>query len=1615
MDRFINTLAEADIGSDTAIASDTTVATDAASATVVGTDSADIFKYTGGQLTINDYQEGDSIQFNSDTTYVSSTVDSTSKDITLTTDRGKVVLVNAATYSNKGVLTGKKVTVIDGSGNKVTRLFGTSTITLTTADDSTINLNNFGYADVTLVDASGRKATAPVNITAQNRVASVLTDTTLTVTLKGSAGNDTFSGGTGNSVIITGNGNDTVTYTGGSDTITDYTAGKDVIQLGSGVTFASSSVDTVSKDVIINTNKGTFTISKIATVNKTGAVTGGKKVTLVDAAGNKATRIFGMTTLSIGTADSDTIDLNSNLLKDVTVADASSRAAKYPVYIIGNSYKAANTSETSLVNTIKGGKGDDTLKGGAGNDTLTGGNGNDIFFYTGGDDVITDYTISKTAGDTIKLVNGIDTLKALNGYQIVDKDVVIPFSDSDSLTILKGKDKLITFIGGNSDTKIDALSFTYTDPSIKLIDSTVTSYNFEADNLTAEQKKKITLIDASKHTAKVPIHIVGSADTSRVVTIKSGKGADTIDGNTGNNFLTGGSGKDVFIYSGGNDTITDYTAGQDTISIVDSDINIVGASISSMANTDVVFTFQKAGTRIGTLTVQNAIKKGTTAQKLTINNHGVAMTQVYGQSKLTVANTDGATINTASNTNAGVVEIVDAAKRNAKNPIYMIGNTLDNSLKGGAGDDTIVVSSGYNTLTGGKGSDLFVLDFSNGNNFTTITDYSTAKNNTDTIQIAGGSYSTYIIEGNNVIFGFGSGSSLNVTNGNNAFINFVDSAGSSTAMARVYYDAKNRIFTSSSDDATIPKYDARDTSVDPDRIFNETIDAGKRTSKNPIYILGNGNDNYIKGGAGADTLDDGNATSTGTTTVKVTDNTLTGGKGKDTFVYHGGNAVITDYAAGQDVINIARNDYTTYHISGSDVVFYFSDTTNSLTVKNTKGKKITTNINNKGDTTDTYNDYEETVISANADSIVSGLSSDLTTFVSFDASKRTAKKPIFITGNTKNNVIKGGAGDDTLTGSSTGSGTTVIKTNDTLTGGKGKDTFIYTGGNVVITDYTAGQDTIQIAGVSYSSYQVKDKDVVLSFGANTLTVSNGKDKSIDFATVAGAVAPTIATFNDYSEKIFTKSDNASYVADSDVVTISAAKMSAAMTITGNAKDNVITGGSKADDIDGLSGNNFINGGKGNDTLRGGKGNNTLTGGAGKDVFIIAADSNNTITDYTAGQDIISLESGVNVTAVTLSPGGSDYIFTVGSAANASSTLRIVNGIKKGTPQKITFETFDGKSTSQVYGQKALSIANTDGDTIDLNNNVNSSVRSVDASKRSKTGIYINGNANSFGNTLIGGSKADTIYAYETKSTINGGKGDDEIAAGIHGSSISGGAGNDDILVLGGNNNILGGDGNDTIYLETSDGANYIEGGKGNDDIILTMRSPTGEEDKGNTIVGGAGNDNITLNGSGCNIIKYTTGDGNDEINYYLNGDIIQLGSSKTAVTNATFDGNDYTFTIGKGQIKVTNVSSGTTVSIADYNGKVTKYTDATKTSAFIERNYIEDSWFTTVDSYSGVTDSYDLIGKFDDLGIVSGDYKGVSLLESDYQTDDKLLGVDIKGSGGLIENNIGKGQGARVK
>ena len=70
----------------------------------------------------------------------------------------------------------------------------------------------------------------------------------------------------------------------------------------------------------------------------------------------------------------------------------------------------------------------------------------------------------------------------------------------------------------------------------------------------------------------------------------------------------------------------------------------------------------------------------------------------------------------------------------------------------------------------------------------------------------------------------------------------------------------------------------------------------------------------------------------------------------------------------------------------------------------------------------------------------------------------------------------------------------------------------------------------------------------------------------------------------------------------------------------------LTGGAGSDDLDGSSGQ---------DTLVGGAEDDFLTGGADADQFVFnLGDGNDTVEDFTVGEDILVLNDGMTITNVT---------------------------------------------------------------------------------------------------------------------------------------------------------------------------------------------------------------------------------------------------------------------------------------------------------------------------------------------------------------------------------------------
>ena len=309
---------------------------------------------------------------------------------------------------------------------------------------------------------------------------------------------------------------------------------------------------------------------------------------------------------------------------------------------------------------------------------------------------------------------------------------------------------------------------------------------------------------------------------------------------------------------------------------------------------------------------------------------------------------------------------------------------------------------------------------------------------------------------------------------------------------------------------------------------------------------------------------------------------------------------------------------------------------------------------------------KKTVLTVAADYSESSL--DLADFESTvkNVNAKALKKAIKITGNALNNSIVSGAGNDYLLG---GKGNDTLnggKGSDTLKGGAGNDIFIYTAGKDVISDYAAG-DKISL-GAAISKTTLNGSDVVFTIGSGTLTVKNGKDKTLTLINSKGKESTTVVS----GAKTLTINNKTTspVTLAADVGTADASKRTTDAKIVGNKFNNVILGGSKKDIIYGEGGNDSILGNAGNDALYGGLGSDTLKGGKGNDTLIGGAGNDSLWGD--AGSDVFIYHAGE----------GNDVIF--GFDKNDTLTLDSMDFTASHKSGIVTFKFEEGSVTLKDF-------------------------------------------------------------------------------------------------------------------------------------------------------------------------------------------------------------------------------------------------------------------------------------------------------------------------------------------
>lgn len=464
----------------------------------------------------------------------------------------------------------------------------------------------------------------------------------------------------------------------------------------------------------------------------------------------------------------------------------------------------AGTLGAGSQSVLRGDFGDDTiiagaqafssiLDGGEGNDSLRGNNQNDLIQGAGGDDTIQ----GLDGNDTIHDADGNDSIDAGGGNDTVD------VSGNGQNTIFggDGQDFIVTVFNGNANT-IDGGN----------ANDTVVS-GFAADS------------------------ILGGAGDDQ---LDAGGGANTVSGGAGNDRLVAGSGNDILAGDDGNDAI-DGGAGSNTITGgLGNDVLIAGFGNDSLdggADND----------RIEAGDGNNTIRGGSGNDNIFA---GFGADSIQGD--------DGNDIVYAG----GGADTVLGGSGNDN----LHGGDSGDRLDGGAGSDRITGDGGGDTILGSLGS-----DFLDGSGDTDTLDYSQLGAGTSVViglqfgfnrvvkRDASGTIGTDTVQGfenfigtagHDRFLGWGQDDTFFSTAGNDTYLGNegsdtvrFDVAGAGSVLVNLLAGFAN--------DGLGGTDRFRKTSATNSDIENITTGGGADT------IIGDGDNNAIRGGLGADSLDGG--------------------------------------------------------------------------------------------------------------------------------------------------------------------------------------------------------------------------------------------------------------------------------------------------------------------------------------------------------------------------------------------------------------------------------------------------------------------------------------------------------------------------------------------------------------------------------------------------------------------------------------------------------------------------------------------------------------------------------------------------------------------------------------
>jgi Ca2+-binding RTX toxin-like protein len=1337
-------------------------------------------------------------------------------------------------------------------------------------------------------------------------------------------GNDLLDGGLGNDLLEGGTGNDTYAYTQGFDTIVDR-GGVDLLRLSANFAVA----DLAFQVSPANGRDAEIYARGVMIIRIEGFLLPGQAVEQLLLADGTLLDLPELVEGRRGTAAADTLDGDTNAfvkadrLLGLAGDDSLSGLAGADVLEggDGNDTLAGGAAEDMLL----GGAGDDRLDGGAGGDSLAGGLGNDTYLVTAGDTIAeaggTDLVQFRAGlrGDPVfwRVVNQADLFIELGTDRVVIRDhfasggaaqveqVLFPSlgdvaprlvasqaielrgtAQADYLTRdaevgilrglggddqLRGRAAADTLDGGTGDDTL----FGGAGGDVYLLgpgDDVIADGGLAADD--ADVLLAPTGFGAASFTlARLPdgdlllrwaegsLRIDGAFTTqgavgrlrlangaeidllARQVETQGSEADEELRGNTAalglrTDILRGLGGADRLLGQDGADTL-DGGAGRDTLQGgTGADLYLAGAGH------DVILDEGATGDGADTLQLAAGIARGDLAFERRADGSlmvgwadgSVRIERAYDANTAveTLRLADGTLLDLRSQAvetrGTGASEFIAGNQR-------ALGSRAD-TIRGGAGNDTLSGLDGNDVLEGGGGNDqlsggLGADRYLAGAGHDTISDAGAATDQPDEILFGAGVRAADLS-----IQRMAAGDLLIAWSGNS--LRILDAFASRSAIERLRFA-----------DGSVLNLLALPVETPGDGGANR-LDGNQQPLglRNDVLRGGAGNDT-LGGADGADTLDGGDG-----------DDQLAGGAGRDVYIVGPGNDVISEFGATVDGADILR---ITGGVRATDVTIR----------RGMSGDLLVGWAGGSARILDGY-DQRSAVELAQFDD-----GSRLNLLAAAVVTDGTSADDS-ITGNeqelgSRNDLLRGFAGDDTLNGGAGADRLDGGLGNDQLRGGLGADTYAGGLGHDVIVDAgatTDGPDMLRLrAGLALAD----------------LSFARQPDGSLRIGWADGSVTILDA---------FEARGVVEMLALADGTTIDLRTLAAVT--TGGAGDDTLSGnvaahGSRADTLRGLAGDDSLLGQDGTDSLDGGIGDDTLNGGRGGDL-LRPGSGHNVITDSgeaTGAGDTLLLDAGITLAELDIFRTGLGQMVI----AWADGSVRI-DGAFAAASAIETLLLADGTSLS--LASLALRTPGSSADD-DLAGNT----------------AAVGGRQD----RLLGLGGNDTLSGLDGADTLDGGTGDDSLAGGTGGDLYLLGQGHDVVSDSG-----VAGDAADRIRLAPgialadlsfgrlpdgalrigwSDGSVTIRAGLGTTtriewleladgtlidlparsyaDIALPVDLSRSAVSTGSTLDGGAGNDRLT-GGAGADLLNGL--EGNDTLHGAGGADTLTPGEGVNLVSDS---------------------------------------------------------------------------------------------------------------------------------